>query len=230
MSEPPDYEYMDERNIDSALICSICTDPLHDPRITSCRHAFCYNCITTWTQTSNTTCPQCRRPVSPLSQAPVTLSRRLDSLKVKCTRCGQTDLNWRDFLHHIQNVCLATTVVCSASDLCGWGGQRDQLNDHLAHCGFHQIKPTVDRLTRENEQLRVQVRQTREENTSLEQRMNALQSESFHHILLGQIKFFSFLPYKLLPWLSDIAFSRHLHSFVVQTRFRTVSGKMRYTS
>lgn len=165
MSDSADFEYVNERNIDSVLTCTICTEPINNPTVTSCGHRFCRGCITSWTQRGNGTCPICRRNITRLVPASPTLRNRLDSLEVKCRRCGQNRLKRRDFDNHIRNVCSMVETSCLASDfMCQWRGPRGQLNNHLAQCNFQRMKPTLNTLRLENAQLKAQNDEMQEEN------------------------------------------------------------------
>ncbi|UJR17410.1 hypothetical protein I4U23_004305 [Adineta vaga] len=96
------YEYMDEASICSELICSICQSPFIDPQQALCDHTFCRQCITTWLQTGNT-CPLCqqRLSMSSLKPSPRMIRNILDQLKVKCTACGQINLERGRFNQHL---------------------------------------------------------------------------------------------------------------------------------
>ena len=48
--------------VDSELICCICTVVLEDPVESPCRHVFCTSCVKPWI-IKNSTCPQCRRKI-----------------------------------------------------------------------------------------------------------------------------------------------------------------------
>lgn len=172
MDDSEDFEYVNERNIDSWLICTICQEPLKNPTQVECKHTFCHSCIEPWIRAGNGTCPTCRRHVSRLSEASITVKNRLGSLGVRCKRCGETRLARRNFDHHINNVCLGVQVACSASDMnCRWRGTRDRLNNHLQQCGFQQLKPRVNLLSMENAQLH-------EEFNDLQQQYRRLQAEN----------------------------------------------------
>ncbi len=40
--------------------CSICTEFLYEPHVTSCGHTFCYNCMIKLTTNNNSQCPTCK--------------------------------------------------------------------------------------------------------------------------------------------------------------------------
>ena len=49
-----------------AGICAICLEEItveKEAHLDSCRHTYCDNCITTWVQTQENQCPQCKARV-----------------------------------------------------------------------------------------------------------------------------------------------------------------------
>ncbi|CAF4279856.1 unnamed protein product [Rotaria socialis] len=156
------YEYLNETSIDELLICHICRSPLVDPISSPCQHTACCQCIKRWLKNTSS-CPVCRKSLVENDLKPVTeriLLQMLNRLKVKCTECGQTDLERGNFNDHIEKACTNSTVECpSAAIKCPWRGQRDQLNDHLATCVFEPIRPMFSELINENQQLKEQVQQ-----------------------------------------------------------------------
>ena len=107
MSEGIEYEYTNEASIDRELICTICTGPFNDPWCTPCDHTFCHVCITSWIDAKNASCPICRKHVSGilLKQANRTVRNILDRIPVKCTKCGQREIQRGQFENHISKMC-----------------------------------------------------------------------------------------------------------------------------
>jgi hypothetical protein len=168
MQHSDNYEYVNEAAIDSALICTICQEPLKDPRITACGHVFCRDCITEWIRGGNQSCPTCREPVADLMHVNRPLENILGNLEVKCTMCGQMRLKRSDFANHMNNVCPKAAVICLAADImCRWVGHREELNDHINQCEFQRVRPTLDQLIMENEYLKEQLTQTNTQNDEL---------------------------------------------------------------
>ncbi|CAF2018622.1 unnamed protein product, partial [Rotaria magnacalcarata] len=165
------YEYLNETSIDELLLCPLCKSPFVDPMSSPCQHTVCCQCIKKWLKKSST-CPICRKSLVENDLKPVTeriLLQMLHRLKVKCTECGQTDLERGNFNDHIEKACTNSTVECpSAVIKCPWRGQRDQLNDHLATCAFEPIRPMFSELINENRQLKEQVQQLQMNNQRLQ--------------------------------------------------------------
>lgn len=60
-------ERVAESSILQHLKCSICRELLEGPKmIKACEHNFCKKCIAVVQNGSNSTCPECRIPFSPL--------------------------------------------------------------------------------------------------------------------------------------------------------------------
>ncbi len=156
------YEYMGEATIDLELICSICRTPFDDPCCTSCGETFCRKCITHWIEAEKGSCPHCRQTLSTntLNKVPRPLQNMLDRLRVKCTTCGQTELQRGNFDDHIEKLCPKMVIPCRSADIkCPWTGQRDQLNQHLVDCRFELMRPVITQFIAENQQLKDQVNQ-----------------------------------------------------------------------
>ncbi|CAF1038344.1 unnamed protein product [Rotaria sp. Silwood1] len=66
----------------------------------------------------------------------------LNEIQVKCTLCGETNLQRGNFQNHINNLCPKADVSCSInSDMsCSWIGSRDQLEIHQSECKIYQSK------------------------------------------------------------------------------------------
>ena len=120
---------------------------------------YCSQCITQWIQSKNnaSSCPACREPLSlsDLTQASRTVRNMLDKLRVKCKRCGQTELQRCDyFTNHIRTGCPKADIPCLASDImCPWHGPRDALSSHLETCHFEPLRHVLISLITRNHQL-----------------------------------------------------------------------------
>jgi len=107
-------------------------------------------------------CPACRNKllVNELKPAGRIVIQMLGQLKVKCTRCGQINLERDNFNDHIEKTCTNSTVSCpSAGIKCPWKGPRDQLNGHIAMCTFEALRPMLSSIIEENRQLKGEVQQ-----------------------------------------------------------------------
>ena len=173
------YEFIDATNINPALICIICQEPLKDPQVTSCDHVFCRSCITQWMRQSSRSCPTCRLSLTSLQPANRPLRRMLDEIEVKCTKCGQQGLKREDFDNHIKKMCPKGDVTCLAVDImCPWTGPRKRLNRHLAHCKFQRMRPILEELMVKSEQLKEELQQAKEQNQRLKNNARQTQGES----------------------------------------------------
>ncbi|KAK8240187.1 hypothetical protein IWZ00DRAFT_437319 [Phyllosticta capitalensis] len=118
---PADYRQLDSLHPpNDNLICRICLSPYVKPRILTCEHTFCEDCLDQHIQTSirqndygnRAKCPTCRRSLD-LSTEPYDVSRiitnMLDEMMVKCP---------------------------NGSVGCHWSGQRGDVQDHL-HFSCH---------------------------------------------------------------------------------------------
>lgn len=137
------YDYMDETSINDEFICIFCRLPFVDPVETPCDKTFCRQCITSWIERGNSSCPLCRQylSVDKLTRSPRIIRNILDQLKVKCSICGQINLERSHFDDHIQRICPQMILSCPFStNHCAWKGQREQLNTHLtmSHTGIDQ--------------------------------------------------------------------------------------------
>ena len=71
--------------VDSELICCICTGVLEDPAESPCRHVFCSACVKPWIN-KKSTCPQSRANISEEDLKPVVpiLKNIVDKRKICC--------------------------------------------------------------------------------------------------------------------------------------------------
>jgi len=106
MDRSYEYEYMDETSIPGELICSICTSPFIDPVQIQCEDTFCCQCITTWIQRGNSSCPLCRQTVSSnnIRSSTRLIRNMLNQLKVKCKLCKQITIERGNFDDHLSSV------------------------------------------------------------------------------------------------------------------------------
>ena len=99
------YEYIDEDSIDDELQCAICTQPYNSPVSLHCNHIFCQSCINTWIN-QNSSCPICRQQYgSECTLTEVTdraLCAQLDTLLVRCRRCGKDGFQRGKFQAHLK--------------------------------------------------------------------------------------------------------------------------------
>ena len=76
----------EQRLVGEEVTCSICTDIVEDPVQTPCQHLFCRECISSWLEVGNSTCPTDREylTASALIAPPRIIQRLVDSLTVRC--------------------------------------------------------------------------------------------------------------------------------------------------
>ncbi|KAK8166687.1 hypothetical protein IWX90DRAFT_386099 [Phyllosticta citrichinensis] len=122
---PADYRQLDlVHPPNDNLICRICLSPYVKPRILTCEHTFCEDCLDQHIQTSirqndyghRAKCPTCRRTLD-LTTEPYDVSRiitnMLDEMMVNCP---------------------------SGSLGCQWSGQRGDVQDHLHYsCHYRMV-------------------------------------------------------------------------------------------
>lgn len=173
------YQYMDKDSASLILLCIICKSPFEEPRCAPCNHIFCRRCIVQWIRTNTTSCPACRQWVSvdSLSTISPVLCKMLDTLPVKCTLCGQENIERGNFSEHINNSCPNARVSCHCPDVrCPWIGNRSELQHHLSTCYFHPFRSTFDTIFAEQRELREQNEQLRadmhRQNTELVDRLS----------------------------------------------------------
>ena len=155
------YEYMHDSSINDNLVCEICHNPLIDPRSTPCQHIFCEQCVMRWLEKTSS-CPACRNPlfINELKTTERIVIRMLDQLKVKCTRCGQINLERGHLNDHVEKMCINSIVSCPSADInCPWKGPRYQLNDHFSVCMFEPLRSILSNIIDENRQLKQKVQQ-----------------------------------------------------------------------
>lgn len=96
---------MNEDSINDELQCVICTQPYDSPVSLHCRHIFCLSCIDTWIK-QNTSCPICRKQYGSgcvfLEVTDSILCGQLDSLLVRCRRCGKHGIPRGKFQEHLK--------------------------------------------------------------------------------------------------------------------------------
>jgi hypothetical protein len=200
VSTYPDYEYINENEIDDELKCVICKQPLESPvSLSKCHHTFCKKCIKIWLD-RNQTCPTCRqvtigqvgrsyRSFEVPTYVPINtriVLNQLDRLLVRCSLCSETNIQRSHWKNHEKN-CLKKVISCPSADIkCPWEGSRDALSIHLNNCAFQQVRPVIDEL--KNELKLTQITQTTLQNSvkTLERKMNFLLKFINHGNLMSQ--------------------------------------------
>jgi hypothetical protein len=184
MAASCDFEsmkYVDEESIDSNLTCGICTKPFKDPVCTPCDHSYGRACLREWlVQNDKDCCPMCKhQPVSfdGLIPASRPLRNMLDSIRVECLLCGETNIQRGSFTDHLGKTCPKAAVSCIAADIrCPWKGIRGEQNDHNSTCIFEPLRPVLAPLFAENRQLKEQVQRHENVMQQLVEQMSEIQT------------------------------------------------------
>lgn len=134
------YDYPD--NVDDALLCGICLQPLVDPVDTTCSHTFCYICLKGRLRMSKT-CPADRQSIKEKDIKPSSLLVRkiLDKLTVVCPNNAYCDqMMARSALEvHLKYHCHGSYTSCARDENgCDYIGPRCQLEEHLWTCNYGQ--------------------------------------------------------------------------------------------
>ena len=138
------YEYMDESKTNSLLLCCKCEKPFVDP-------------VTDRNQQRG--CRLCLSDSSPLTDIREWIVlEMLNSLLVKCTRCGQKDIPRGKLAEHENRSCRRATVACKNADIkCTWRDAREHLDEHVAQCVFGPLRPALADILTENQQLQERI-------------------------------------------------------------------------
>lgn len=133
---------MDERNIYSALKCKLCTRPFVDPVSTQNKDTCCRACILSVINGGRTKDSAKVAELIPVTEKLV--FDMLDSLLVRCTKCGEINIMRGQLEEHENRACMQATVLCTAADLkCPWVGARDELDDHIEQCKFEPLRSAL---------------------------------------------------------------------------------------
>ncbi|KAF2761881.1 hypothetical protein EJ05DRAFT_535202 [Pseudovirgaria hyperparasitica] len=146
-------------NVDDNLVCLICHCPFVEPRILSCDHAFCKECLVqafAVQRPTHTTCPTCRTPakLEDCSQKVHRMTERmLDELVIKCPNsylgCGWAEKRV-DVQDHIELYCSYTMLACPDRD-CKLQILAKDFHRGCLHGTDHMKKSCENRMTTCNE-------------------------------------------------------------------------------
>lgn len=162
MERSNQYRYINEEYIGSVLLCIICKRPFKDPIRTPCDHIFCRECITRWVEKNGAFCFACHKPVpvGNLSRISGTLNHMLDTLRVQCLLCGQTDSFRGNFDDHVSRACPSTRAPLSSADIqYSLIGQQNQLINHLLTRAYQPFSSLHSELVAENRLFKEQCQQ-----------------------------------------------------------------------
>ena len=108
-----------EHEVDSKLLCPICSNVLKDPVQCQNEHYFCRSCIKKHLHENSETCPMCQDHLTQetLSKPPRLLTNMLECLKIRCEHAkrGCRELIKLEFLHQHVKSCGYSPTRCTNS-------------------------------------------------------------------------------------------------------------------
>ncbi|CAF2996991.1 unnamed protein product [Rotaria sp. Silwood2] len=155
---------MDESSIHQLLKCKLCSKPFVDPVSTQNGERFCRSCISqiirrdnpdesSRTNTDNENQLSKIQSLTPVTEGLVL--EMLDSLLVRCGKCGISNIPRGRFNEHKNKECLKASTLCEAADIkCPWIGTREDLDQHLKECKFEPLRPALEEIFNEHDQLK----------------------------------------------------------------------------
>ena len=147
------YSYMNEKEIHPVLKCKLCTRPFVDPVTTQNKDTCCRACILSIVNRGRTQDSSRVAELIPVTEKLVL--DMLNTLLVRCTKCGEIDIKRGQLDEHEDRACMQATVLCTAADLkCPWVGPRDELDDHLEICKFEPLRSALGSVFIEHDQFK----------------------------------------------------------------------------
>ncbi|CAF3424979.1 unnamed protein product [Rotaria sp. Silwood1] len=171
---------MDEPSIHALLKCKLCSKPFVEPVSTQNGERFCRSCISQilrrdqshdngTTNITNEYQSSTKQNLIPVTEKLVL--EMLDSLLVRCGKCGKTNLLRGQFDEHKNNECPKVTALCQAADIkCPWVGIRENLEEHLNECKFEPLRPALEEIFNEHNELKNRIK-------TLETQINELRNK-----------------------------------------------------
>ena len=143
MANQESFSYIDVERIDENLFCQVCKRPYEDPRSFVCRHVFCYDCITKSKQGDFVYCFSCptKIPYQSLELVNYPLQNMLNKLRIKCSICGESQLERGKFDHHISQGCFKPTFCISndGENSCPEVGQQNSASGAIVDSKEHLL-------------------------------------------------------------------------------------------
>ena len=128
-----------EHEVDSKLLCPICSNVLKDPVQCQNEHYFCRSCIKKHLHENSETCPMCQDHLTEetLSKPPRLLTNMLECLKIRCNHAkrGCRELIKLEFLHQHVKSCGYSPTRCTNS------GCSQVINQHEKERHENQLCP-----------------------------------------------------------------------------------------
>lgn len=165
------FSYMDEDNIQHLLKCSWCRRPYVEPVSNNTDKIYCRRCLVDVARdlASHRNADTDKALARLKEYKPVTeplILAMLNQLLVRCTKCGQENIQRGQLKEHEEIDCLRANVHCTAAALkCNWTGLRENLAEHSSQCRFERLRPIFEYLFDEQNQLRTRITQL-EQNTN----------------------------------------------------------------
>ena len=102
-----DFIFPDKKNINPALLCDICKNPLKNPRALPCSCVYCYDCVVRVASRKHLVCPICKKKYSlkDLTAVNRPLQMILDQLHVQCSNSGSSKVEQAKFDEHFSEGC-----------------------------------------------------------------------------------------------------------------------------
>lgn len=137
--EDVDFRELNEENIITNLICSICTNVCNNPSmIKHCQHTFCRDCIERHHASSNSkSCPICRvgYDMNDVIKSIIHCSL-IDNLKVNCLHAG---CSWKGIFQSLKNHLRESCTMLYLCD-CSKIIQISEKENHQKSCPLFKIK------------------------------------------------------------------------------------------
>ena len=132
-----------ENEVDSTLVCPICSNILKDPVQCPNEHYFCRSCIEEHLHQNSETCPMCQHHVTTetLTKPPRLLTNMLKNLKIGCDHAdrGCQEFIKLDFLdHHVKN-CGYSPTACTNPGCFEIVNQHEKEQHESELCRFRMI-------------------------------------------------------------------------------------------
>ena len=128
-----------EHEVDSKLLCPICSNVLKDPVQCQNEHYFCRSCIKKHLHENSETCPMCQDHLTEgtLTKPPRLLTNMLECLKIRCDHAkrGCRELIKLEFLHQHVKSCGYSPTRCTNS------GCSQVINQHEKERHENQLCP-----------------------------------------------------------------------------------------
>ena len=132
-----------ENEVDSTLLCPICSNVLKDPVQCPNEHYFCRSCIGVHLHQNSETCPMCQHHVTEetLTKPPRLLTNMLKNLKIGCDNAdrGCQEMIKLEFLDHHVKSCGYSPTACTNPGCFEIVNQHEKEQHESELCRFRMI-------------------------------------------------------------------------------------------